>query len=112
MSGTYKTTLTVTSSAGKATQKVTFQVGVAPTITSAATAFGSAGNSFSLHIATSGTPAAALSESGTLPPGVRWSAKGQFKGKLAADSRGTYEIVITASNAFGTAKQYLTITVT
>ena len=88
----------------------------APTITSAnSTSFAvSAAGSFT--VTTSGSPAPALSESGSLPSLVTFKDNGNgtatISGTPAAGTVGTYPITITASNGVGTAAtQTFTLTV-
>jgi hypothetical protein len=68
-------------------------------------------------VTTTGTPAAALSESGSLPSGVTFTDNGDgtatLAGTPATGSNGSYAITITASNGVGpAASQSFTLTVT
>lgn len=76
--------------------------GVAPTITSANTAMFNGGVSNSFTVTTTGAPAPIVSETGTLPSGVTFTANGDgtatLSGAPAAGSNGSYAITITAHN--------------
>jgi choice-of-anchor C domain-containing protein len=91
-------------------------VGTAPVITSADSTTLTAGASGSFTVTTTGDPAAAITERGTLPSGVTFTDNGDgtatLSGTPAAGTGGTYPLTITASN--GTvpdAAQSFTLTV-
>jgi hypothetical protein len=87
---------------------------VAPTIISANAASSIVGAPFTTTIYTTGEPAAAMSETGNLPAGLTFVDNGNgtatIAGTAAAKSGGTYPIIISASNASGTATQAFTLT--
>ena len=108
-------TLTITASNGispDATQTLTVIVGQAPAFTSADTATGSVGSPFSFTVTAGGYPAPTWGESG-LPPGVTFTDNGDGTASLAGtpNSAGTYVIPLTATNAYGSIQQTLTITI-
>ena len=78
----------------------------APAITSGGSATAAVGSHLSFEVTTSGTPAANLTETGTLPAGVTFTDNGDGTGSLAgtpaAGSGGTYPVTITAENGVGT----------
>jgi hypothetical protein len=99
-----------------ATQSFTLTVDGAPTITSAAGATFTEGSAGSLTVTTTGTPTAALSESGSLPGGVTFVDNGDgtatLAGTPATGSNGVYPLTITASNGVSpNATQSFTLTV-
>jgi hypothetical protein len=87
----------------------------APAITSLSSATFTAGTAGSFTVASTGFPAAALSESGTLPAGVSFIDNGNGKATLAgtpaAGTGGTYNLTITATSSAGSATQTFTLTV-
>ena len=87
---------------------------VAPAITSAASATAIVGSAFSFTVDTTGAPAPALTESGTLPTGISFTDNGNgtatIAGTAAASSGNSYPITITATNSNGTATQAFTLT--
>jgi hypothetical protein len=74
----------------------------APSITSRASSTFYQGTAHRVRISTSGYPAAALTESGALPAGVFFADNGNgtatIWGTPASRSKGTYELIINASN--------------
>jgi hypothetical protein len=90
----------------KASQQFTLTVKEAPVFTSAATTTFIAGALESFTITTTGTPTAKLTATGHLPTGVRFIAKNDgtavLKGILGSATKGTYTLVITASNGSAT----------
>ncbi len=110
--GTYDLTITATNGVGtEATQNFTLTISPAlllsPAITSAATTTFAAGTAGNFLVTTTGAPSAAISESGALPPGVRFIDNGNgtatFAGIPAASAAGTFQISITAANGIGPA---------
>jgi alpha-tubulin suppressor-like RCC1 family protein len=92
-------------------------IGQPPEITSPAGASTGMRSPFSFTVTTTGTPTAAISESGTLPAGVTFTDNGNgtatLAGTAAAGTAGSYPITITASNNMGSpASQLFTLTVT
>ncbi len=87
---------------------------VAPTIISANTASSIVGAPFTTTVYTTGEPAAAMSETGSLPAGLTFVDNGNgtatIAGTAAAKSGGSYPIIISASNGSGTTTQAFTLT--
>ena len=107
--------LTITASNGvspDATQTLTVTVGDAPAFTSASTATGSVGSPFSFTISAGGSPAPSWGES-NLPPGVTFTDNGNGTATLAGTptTAGSYAIPLTATNAYGSVQQTLTVTI-
>ncbi|MGD0681438.1 MAG: Ig-like domain repeat protein [Terracidiphilus sp.] len=93
-------TFTITASNGfgtAATQNFTLTVNQAPSITSANNATFITGTAGSFTVTANGYPTPTISETGTLPSGVTFSA-GTFSGTPAAGTGGSYPFTITASN--------------
>ncbi len=104
--GTYQLVLTAANGVGTApTEDFTLTVNEAPTFTSAAAASFVAGDSNSFTFTTSGFPAAALSESQSLPSGVHFLDNGDgtatLSGIPAAGTGGNHSLIITATNGQG-----------
>ncbi len=76
---------------------------LAPTITSGNSATSIVGAPFSFTVSTTGEPAPALTESGTLPAGLTFTDNGNgtatIAGTTTAGTGGSYPITITATNA-------------
>ena len=92
-------------------------IGQPPAITSPAAASTGMRSPFSFTVTTTGTPTAAISESGALPAGVTFTDNGNgtatLAGTAAAETAGNYPITITASNNMGSpASQLFALTVT
>ena len=90
--------------------------GVSPAITSASSATFTAGSPGTFTITSSGSPAASLEVTGTLPRGVTFVDSGAGTARLAGQpadgSEGTYPLTITAHNHVGGgAAQAFTLTV-
>jgi hypothetical protein len=99
-----------------ATQSFTLTVDAAPAITSATAPPSPWGAPESFTVTTTGTPTAALSESGPLPTGVTFTDNGDgtatLAGTPAAGTSGVYTITIDASNGVAPdASQTFTLTV-
>ncbi|HEY8301486.1 MAG TPA: putative Ig domain-containing protein [Jatrophihabitans sp.] len=99
-----------------ATVTAPIEVDAAPVITSANSAHFSTGGAGTFTVTTTGYPAPALSESGSLPSGLTFVDKGNGTAELSgtpdAGSAGSYPITVTASNSSGpSATQTLTISV-
>jgi hypothetical protein len=115
--GTYPITITASNGVNPdATQSFTLTVDQAPAITSANKTTFTAGASGSFTVTSTGTPTAALSETGSLPSGVSFVDNGDGTGTLsgtpAAGTGGTYPITFGASNGVGSpASQSFTLTV-
>ena len=116
-SGVYSLSITATNGISPdATQTFTLTVHVGPSITSADSTAFTEGSAGTFTVTSSGSPAPALSEVGTLPSGVTFSDNGDGTATLAGTptvgSNGTYPITITASNGVGTdGTQSFTLTV-
>lgn len=114
--GVYDLTLTATSSGGTTKQSFVLTVDQAPIFTSPAAKTATVGTAFTFKVKTSANPAATVSESGALPGGLTFTAKGKGKaviaGTPAKGSQGTYDITLNASNGIGAgASQSVTLTV-
>jgi hypothetical protein len=99
-----------------ATQSFTLTVNGSPTITSDDNTLFTEGSSGTFTVTSTGTPDAALSESGGLPSGVSFVDNGDgtatLAGTPATGSNGTYPITISASNGVNPdATQSFTLTV-
>jgi large repetitive protein len=87
-------------------------VNQAPNITSVNNTTFTAGTAGTFTVAATGFPAPTFSETGTLPSGVTLSAAGVLSGTPGANTGGTYQITITASNGVSPgATQIFTLTV-
>jgi Putative Ig domain len=98
------------------TQTLTLAVQQAPAITSANAATFTTGTLGTFTVTTTGSPNAALSESGALPSGVTFTDNGNgtatLAGTPASTATGNFPITITANNGVGTpAAQSLVLTV-
>jgi Calcineurin-like phosphoesterase/Putative Ig domain len=114
--GTYTVTVTATGTSAVHTTTFALTVDTPPAITSAASTTFTAGSSGTFSVTTTGSPTAALSESGALPSGVNFVDNGNgtatLSGTPASGSAASYAITITATNGIGTpASQSFTLTV-
>jgi hypothetical protein len=117
--GSYPITITASSTVGTttqtATQAFTLIVDQGPAITSAALATATVGSTFNFGVTTSGSPAPALTESGTLPAAITFLDNGNGTATLSGipgtGTQGVYPITITATNTAGTIAQSFTLTV-
>jgi hypothetical protein len=113
--GTYPITLTAQNSIAYANQTLTLTVGQAPAITSANSANGSDLAAFSFTVTSTGSPAATISESGSLPPGLKFTAGANGTASITGTPNlldlGAYKITLTAKNSVGTATQPFTINI-
>jgi hypothetical protein len=112
----YPVTVAASSTAGTATQALTLAVGPVPAFTSpdhAAFAVGTNG-SFTLSSGTDPTPAFSV-DSAHLPAGLAFADGGDgtatISGTPAAGSGGLVTVPVTATNAYGTTTQNVTLTV-
>jgi hypothetical protein len=92
-------------------------VGAAPAITSATTTTGQTGVPLAFTVATTGAPAPALTETGSLPARVTFTNNGDgtatLAGTPATGTGGTYALTLTATNGEGSpATQSFTLSVT
>ncbi len=112
--GRYPITITATNGAGSATQSFVLANDEAPAITSPATASFSTGTAGTYTITTTGYPAPAITEQGTLPAGLSFADQGNGTATISGtpSGPGSYPVTISASNASGsTATLVVTITV-
>jgi hypothetical protein len=109
--------LTASNSAGKATQTLSIAVVVGPTISAKSSQSVIVGRSVRDTVRTTGTPTPAITESGTLPTGVTFTAntgsstEAKLSGSPAAGTEGTYALTFTATNSAGHASTSMTLTV-
>ena len=113
LGGTYIVTITARNSQGTVTQTFTLTLDQAPAITSHASATFTAGDSGTFTVTTRGFPAPALTEVGALPAGVTFTDNGDGTATISGipAAGGSYPIIITATNAYGSATQSLTLKV-
>jgi hypothetical protein len=116
--GSYPIVITATNTAGSTTQAFTLTNSEAPTITSPATATFYPGSNGTYTVTTTGFPAATITETGTLPAGLAFSAPTPATGSATISGTttaavGTSDTVtISATNSSGsTATLALVITV-
>jgi len=114
-SGVYALTFTATNSTGTTTQSFILRVFAHPTITSAASATARVGRTFHLTVKATGTPTPVVSESGTLPKGLKWSENGNGTATLAGTPRahqgGVYHLRFFATSSIGIVTEAFTLTV-
>ncbi|MGF1426722.1 putative Ig domain-containing protein [Kitasatospora sp. LaBMicrA B282] len=114
--GSYPLVITATNASGSVTQNLSLTVAQGPAVTSAGTAAFTTGTAGTFAVTTSGYPAPALSESGTLPSGLSFKDNGDGTGSLsgtaASGTAGSYPVTITATNAAGSSSAQVTVTVT
>jgi hypothetical protein len=111
--GTYVVTITARNDQGTVTQTFTLTLNEAPAITSHATATFTAGDSGTFTVTTRGFPAPPLTETGPLPAGVTFTDNGNGTATISGipAAGGSYPILITATSAYGSATQSLTVKV-
>jgi DNA-binding beta-propeller fold protein YncE len=112
--GTYPVTLSAANSVSTATQPFVLTVNGGLAITSASSATATSGTPFSFTVNTTGTPAATLTHTGTLPPGITFTAStgtATLAGTPTTAAHGVYPVTITAKNAEGTTSQAFALTV-
>ena len=115
--GDYPITVTATNGIGtQATQSFTLTVDQTAAVTSATSTTFTVGSAGSFTVTTSGFPAPALSETGSLPSGVTFTDNGDgtatLAGTPAAGSGGAYPISLKANNGIGTpATQSFTLSI-
>jgi len=109
--GLYGFTLQAANGVGSGvTQNFTLVVNEGATITSASSTTFTVGTAKTFSVKTTGYPAPTLSESGTLPSGVSFSA-GALSGTAAAGTGGVYPLTFKAANGVATASQSFTLAV-
>lgn len=110
---TYQVTVNATSVAGAASQ--TLEITVAPpfAIVSPATVTFDEGSGGTFTVEAPGTPTPTLSYMGTLPSGVGFTDNGDGTASISGmpTTPGSFEVTVTASNAFGTQTQDLDVIV-
>jgi hypothetical protein len=104
--GTYPITFTASNGVGSpAIQSFTLTVNIGPAITSANTTTFIVGSAGTFTVISTGTPSAALTETGALPSGVTFVDNGSgtatLAGTPAAGTAGSYALTFTASNGVG-----------
>jgi large repetitive protein len=114
--GTYNLTFTASNGVGpNATQTFTLTVHEAPQITSLNNATFVVGVAGSFTVTTTGTPAPALTFTGSLPSGVTFTDNGDgtatLAGMAAAGTGAVYALNITATNSAGSTGQPFTLAV-
>ncbi len=111
--GTYSLTIKAHNGIGSdATQTLTLNVDAPPAITSPASTTFTVGSAGSFSVTASGFPSPALSQSGTLPTGVGFTAStGTLAGTPAAGTGGSYTLTFKATNSVNSATQTFTLTV-
>jgi hypothetical protein len=114
--GTYAVPLTATNAYGSVQQTLTITIQQAPAITSGSSATLTTGTAGTFTVTTTGSPAAKITESGSLPSGVTFTDNGDgtatLAGTAASGSAGSYPITISASNGVSPdASQSFTLTV-
>ena len=112
-SGVFNLTMVATNSVGTVTQAFTLTVDLAPTITSANSTTFTHGKAGSFTVTTTGYPTPSVTESGTLPKGVKFVNNGNGTGTLSGTptATGTFSITFTAANTASSATQTFTLTV-
>ena len=103
-------------SLGTAESATSILVGTAPTVTSQNSTTFAVGSAGTFTVSSTGSPTAALSETGTLPSGVTFTDNGDGTATLAgtpgAGTSGTYPVTIHATNGISpAASQSFTLTV-
>ncbi len=111
--GNYTVTVAAANDLGTVTQTFTIVVDEAPIVTSHASAAFTAGDFGTFTVTTDGFPAAALSETGALPAGISFTDNGDGTATIAGipATGGSYPIVITAANGFGSVSESFTLKV-
>ena len=113
--GVYMVTATAANSEGTAVEAIALTVNSGLAITSQGSASATAGKAFSFSITSTGTPTAALSQTGTLPSGLRFvnnhNGTATLSGTPSTTSGGVYPLTFSATNSTGTASQAFALTV-
>jgi hypothetical protein len=111
----YPITITAVNGTATVTQSfvLTITVGGAPKFTSAASASGTTGKAFNFPVTTTGTPAATLTESGTLPKGLTFTGTANGTATITGTPTvgGVSTVTLSAKNASGTTTQTFTFTI-
>ncbi len=105
--GQYPLAFTARSTAGTATQAFTLTVTKVPALARIPATTGAVNTPLNLPLTATGYPVPALTESGTLPDGVRFTGRGDGAGVIsgtpAPGSGGRYPVTVTATSTSGTA---------
>ncbi|MFI6056233.1 putative Ig domain-containing protein [Streptomyces violascens] len=111
--GSYPLTINAANSAGKATGQLTITVNQPPAFTSKSSAVAALLTPFTFKVTTTGSPAATLTESGTLPAGFRFTPASNGTATITGTTLlpGIYHLTLTAKNTAGTTTQPFTLTV-
>jgi hypothetical protein len=113
--GVYPVTLTATNTIAYTNQTLTITVGTVPVFTSAASVSGNDLTKLSFTVTTTGSPAATITESGTLPSGLKFTAGANGTATISGTPGllvlGTFKVTLTAKNSAGTATQALSINI-
>ncbi|HEY5273016.1 MAG TPA: putative Ig domain-containing protein [Acidimicrobiales bacterium] len=114
--GTHHLTLVASNGVGSgAIRSLEIVVGFAPVVFTPPTATFVAGSKDRFVVTSAGYPAGSVTESGTLPAGVRFAQSGNGTATLAGvpsvTDRGSYDFSIIAKNVFGTRSQAFTLVV-
>jgi hypothetical protein len=110
--GSYPLTISAANAFGTVTQKFTLTVDQAPSITSAATATATHGKAFTFTFTTIGYPVPSVTHTGIVW-GLGYKSNGDGTATLSGTptTTGTYALTITAKNSVGSATQTFTLTV-
>ena len=100
--GRYTLTFTATSVIGQATQTFTLDVTTVPAFTSANVVSLAAGTGGTFQITASGAPTPTITQTATLPSGVRFDAATGLLTVAPTTAAGTYNLSFTAANVAGT----------
>jgi hypothetical protein len=111
--GDYTFTITAKNADQTITQSFTIVVDEGPSITSKTSATFTVGDTGTFTVTTDGFPAPALTWTGALPSGVTFVDNGNGTATISGvpTTEGSYPIVITATNAFGTVSDSFTLKV-
>jgi hypothetical protein len=114
--GSYPIVLTAANATGSTSEDFTLTNAQAPSITSPSTATFTTGVAGTYTVTTTGYPAPAVTESGTLPSGLSFTGSGSgpatISGTAASGATGSYPVTLSATNSSGSqATLSLTITV-
>jgi hypothetical protein len=112
--GSYSISISATNSSGSTatlTLTLTVSTSSSPTITSATSSNFWLNSAGSVAVTTTGVPTPALTESGTLPPGLSFADNGNGTATIAGTptATGTYTLTFTATNALGSTNQTYTL---
>ena len=113
--GTFPITFSATNSGGTVRQSFTLTVGRVPSFTSGTSTTALVGQQFTFTVRTAATPTASITMSGVLPTGITFSPRNDGTARLSGTPRsgtaGTYTLVFTATNIYGTATSTFTLIV-